>query len=127
VGDLKGDWDRDRLTQVIFNLVTNAVTHAAAKQVQVAAQGLGPLVELRVTNQGTPIPSELQQSIFDPFVHRETGSPASSRKGLGLGLFIVKEIVTEHQATVEVTSTETEGTTFTVKLPQIQDSAPNRL
>src|ERR1700722_8130908 len=127
VGDLKGDWDRDRLIQVIFNLVTNAVTHAAAKQVQVAAQGLGPLVELRVTNQGTPIPSELQQSIFDPFVHRETGSPASSSKGLGLGLFIVKEIVTAHQGTVEVTSTETEGTTFTVKLPQIQDSAPNRL
>ena len=102
MGDLNGDWDRDRLIQVIFNLVTNAVTHAAAKQVQVAAQGLGPLVELRVTNQGTPIPSELQQSIFDSFVHRETGSPASSSKGLGLGLFIVKEIVTGHQGTVEV-------------------------
>jgi len=124
-GDLNGEWDRDRLTQVIFNLVTNAVTHAAVKQVQVAAQGLGPLVELRVNNQGTPIPSELQQSIFDSFVHRETGSPASARKGLGLGLFIVKEIVSGHQGTVEVTSTETEGTTFTVKLPRIPDSAPN--
>jgi signal transduction histidine kinase len=125
IGDLNGEWDRDRLTQVIFNLVTNAVTHAAVKQVQVTGQGLGPLVELRVNNQGTPIPSELQQSIFDPFVHHETGSPTSTKKGLGLGLFIVKEIVTGHQGTVEVTSTETEGTTFTVKLPRIQDSAPN--
>ena len=121
VGDLKGDWDRDRLTQVIFNLVTNAVTHAAVKQVQVAAQGLGALVELRVNNRGTPIPSDLQESIFDPFVHRETGSPANTRKGLGLGLFIVKEIVTGHQGTVEVTSTESAGTTFTVKLPRTPD------
>jgi hypothetical protein len=51
----------------LFNVVINAVTHAAVKQVQVTAQGLGLLVVLRVTNQGTPIPFGLQQSIFDSF------------------------------------------------------------
>jgi signal transduction histidine kinase len=123
IGDLKGDWDRERLAQVIFNLVTNAITHAAVKQVQVIAQDLGSEVVLRVSNQGTPIPFELQESIFDPFVHRETASLTSTKKGLGLGLFIVKEIVTGHGGTVEVASTEAEGTTFTVKLPRSRDPA----
>jgi signal transduction histidine kinase len=125
IGDLKGDWDQERLGQVIFNLVTNAITHADAKLVQIAAQDLGPEVVLRVTNQGTPIPVELQESIFDPFVHRETASSTSTRKGLGLGLFIVKEIVTGHQGTVEVASTEAEGTTVTVRLPRSHDPAKN--
>jgi signal transduction histidine kinase len=119
IGDLRGDWDRERLAQVIFNLVTNALTHAAAKQVKVSAQDRGPEVMLRLTNQGTPIPSELQESIFDSFVHRETASPTSTKKGLGLGLFIVREIVSGHQGTVEVSSTVAEGTTFTVRLPHI--------
>jgi signal transduction histidine kinase len=119
IGDLKGNWDRERLAQVIYNLVTNAVTHAAAKQVQITADGLGPDVVLRVTNRGTPIPLEIQDSIFDPFVHTDTAS-ATTKKGLGLGLFIVKEIIKGHDGTVEVASTESEGTTFTVRLPRIQ-------
>jgi signal transduction histidine kinase len=123
IGDLKGDWDRERLAQVVFNLATNAVTHAAAKKVQVTAQDLGSEVVLRVTNQGTPIPLELQELIFDPFVHRETASPTSTKKGLGLGLFIVKEIVTGHQGTVNVISTDSEGTTFAIRLPRLADKA----
>jgi signal transduction histidine kinase len=125
IGDLKGDWEQERLAQVVFNLVTNAVIHADAKQVQVTVQDLGPEVVLRVTNQGASIPSALQESIFDPFVHQETESPTSTKKGLGLGLFIVKEIVTGHQGTVEVASTEAEGTTFTVRLPRSPDPAKN--
>jgi signal transduction histidine kinase len=95
------------------------------KQVEVIAQDLGPEVVLRVTNQGIPIPLELQESIFDPFVHRETASPTSTKKGLGLGLFIVKELVTGHQGTVEVVSTEAEGTIFTVRVPRSPDPAKN--
>ena len=124
VGDLRGDWDRERMAQVVFNLVTNAVTHATVKGVLITAEGLGPEVVLRVTNHGAPIPFELQKSIFDPFVHRETASTTSTKKGLGLGLFIVKEIVTGHQGTVEVTSNEAEGTTFTIRLPRIPRMAP---
>jgi signal transduction histidine kinase len=122
IGNLEGNWDRERLEQVIFNLVTNAVTHASAKQIHIRAEGRGPDVELRVTNQGTPIPPDLQNSIFDPFVQREVASPAHIKSGLGLGLFIVREIVTGHQGVVEVASTESEGTTFTVRLPRAAHS-----
>jgi signal transduction histidine kinase len=119
IGDLTGNWDRERLGQVIFNLVTNAVTHAAAKQVQIVAEDRGSNVVLRVTNRGTAIPLEIQDSIFDPFLHTDTAS-ATTKTGLGLGLFIVKEIVTGHEGTVGVVSTESGGTTFTVRLPRFQ-------
>ena len=56
IGDLKGNWDRERLGQVIYNLVTNAVIHASAKHVRIIAEAQGPEVVLRVTNKGAPIP-----------------------------------------------------------------------
>jgi signal transduction histidine kinase len=121
-GDLSGNWDRERLGQVVFNLMMNAVIHASAKQVHIRAEGRGPDVELRVSNQGTPIPPDLQNSIFDPFVRREVASPGYIKSGLGLGLFIVREIVTRHDGVVGVASTESEGTTFTVRLPRLSRS-----
>ena len=78
---------------------------------------------LRVTNRGAPIPTEQQVSIFDPFVStNKASSAAPTRTGLGLGLFIVREIVNGHDGTVEVASTESEGTTFTVRLPRVPRS-----
>jgi signal transduction histidine kinase len=121
-GDLSGNWDRERLGQVVFNLVMNALTHASGKQIRISAESRGPDVELRVTNQGTPIPPELQNSIFDPFVRREVASPGLIKSGLGLGLFIVREIVTGHDGEVGVTSNESEGTIFTVRLPRVPRS-----
>jgi len=121
-GDLSGNWDRERLGQVVFNLVMNALIHASGKQIRISAESRGPDVELRVTNQGTPIPPELQNSIFDPFVRREVASPGLIKSGLGLGLFIVREIVTGHDGEVEVTSNESEGTIFTVRLPRVPRS-----
>jgi signal transduction histidine kinase len=122
-GDLSGDWDRERLGQVVFNLVMNAVIHASGQQIRVSAEGRGPDVELRVTNRGPSIPPDLQNSIFDPFVRREVAAPGLIKSGLGLGLFIVKEIVTGHDGAVEVVSTESEGTTFTVRLPRVPRSS----
>ncbi len=123
VGDLRGAWDHERLGQVIFNLVVNAVIHASAKHVRIIAEDQGPYVVLRVTNQGVPIPAEMQDSIFDPFVSTDTpSSSAPTKTGLGLGLFIVSEIVNGHAGTVEVASTESEGTTFTVRLPRVPRS-----
>jgi signal transduction histidine kinase len=123
IGDLRGTWDHERLGQVIFNLVVNAVIHASAKHVRIIAEDQGPDVVLRVTNQGVPIPAEMQDSIFDPFVSTDAASSfAPTRIGLGLGLFIVKEIVNGHAGTVEVASTESEGTTFTVRLPRVPRS-----
>ena len=118
IGDLNGYWDRERLKQVVFNLVSNAVVHASAEQVLVTAEGQGPDVVLRVTNQGTPIPPDTQNSIFDPFA-REGARGTSSKGGLGLGLFIVREIVTGHNGEVGVSSTESDGTTFSIRLPRV--------
>jgi signal transduction histidine kinase len=122
-GDVRGTWDHDRLGQVIFNLVVNAVIHAWAKRVCIIAEGQGPDVVLRVTNRGVPIPAEMQESIFDPFVTNNTASSSTLAKtGLGLGLFIVREIVNAHDGRVGVTSSESEGTTFTVRLPRVPRS-----
>jgi signal transduction histidine kinase len=125
IGDLHGNWDRERLGQVIFNLVVNAVIHASAKHVQIAAEAQGSDVVLRVTNQGAPIPADRQASIFDPFVHTDTEPCALPKRGLGLGLFIVKEIVTGHEGIVEIVSTAFDGTSFIVRLPRAP-SSPDR-
>ena len=117
-GDLKGKWDQERLGEVIFNLVVNAVIHAAAKQVHITAEAQGSEVVLRVANQGPPISPDLIESIFDPFVHTKAASSELNKRGLGLGLFIVKEIVTAHEGSVEVASTIGEGTIFTIRLPR---------
>jgi signal transduction histidine kinase len=122
-GDLRGTWDHERLAQVIYNLVVNAVIHGSANHVQIIAEGLAQDVVVRVMNRGIPIPAEMQESIFDPFVSTNT---APARKSLGLGLFIVKEIVNGHEGTVEVASTESEGTTFTVRLPRVPPSTRSR-
>jgi len=125
IGDLHGNWDRERLAQVIFNLVVNAVIHASAKQVQISAEAQGSDVVLRVTNQGAPIPADRQAWIFDPFVHTDTEPSALPKRGLGLGLFIVKEIVTGHEGIVEIVSTAFDGTSFIVRLPRAP-SSPDR-
>ena len=117
-GNLKGHWDRERLGQVIYNLAINAVIHASAKRVKVTAEAHGSEVVFQVTNPGAPIPPDMQDSLFDPFVQRDAQSSPSSKNGLGLGLFIVKEIVNAHEGSVAVTSTEQAGTIFTVRLPR---------
>jgi signal transduction histidine kinase len=121
IGDLVGEWDRERLEQVIYNLATNAIIHASAKHVLITIEAQGPEVVFRVANEGA-IPSDLRDSIFDPFVHTDTPQSTSAH-GLGLGLFIVKEIVTGHGGTVELASTEDEGTTFIVRLPRVPTAA----
>lgn len=117
-GDLIGNWDSERLAQVITNLVVNAIVHASAKKVDLVVKGAGADVVLKVTNQGTPIPSEMLDSIFEPLVHGNRQSVHELSSGLGLGLFIVCEITKAHGGTVEVDSTEADGTTFSVRLPR---------
>lgn len=116
-GDLHGQWDMDRLAQLLGNLLINALTHGAEHQpVRVRAQGEGPEVELEVHNHGPPIPAELLSRIFEPFTRASTGGDAL--KGVGLGLFIVHEIITAHGGTIHVRSTAGEGTAFRVVLPR---------
>jgi signal transduction histidine kinase len=76
------------------------------------------LVVLEINNRGEPIAPELLSPIFDPLVHGRRDTSDEPSRGLGLGLFIAREIVTAHEGTIEVTSSASEGTTFKVSLPR---------
>jgi PAS domain S-box-containing protein len=119
-GDVRGNWDRAHISRVISNLVSNALNYSPpATIVSVVLTGLDDLVELRVSNEGEPIPAELQEHLFEPF---RRGSAATGKRptGLGLGLFIVRSIVEAHGGSIRVESMP-ERTTFTVTLPRDRD------
>lgn len=118
-GDLTGTWDKLRLQQMLFNLASNAVTHSSDQQARIAVREAAADVVLTISNRGKPIPQDEQQLIFEPFVHKGGSAPARPSSGLGLGLFVVREIVQAHKGSIEVISNEIEGTTFTVRLPRI--------
>lgn len=118
-GDTQGVWDGRRLDQMLQNLIGNALQHGSDhNSVKLTLRGEADSVRLTVHNDGAPIPAEAIATIFDPLVRsadEELGAPTTS---LGLGLFIVKEVVDAHQGTIEVSSSETDGTLFTVVLPK---------
>jgi PAS domain S-box-containing protein len=119
-GDLRGEWDADRLSQLLINLGKNALDYSPEhSRVRFSLHGEDGFVRLEVHNEGTPIPPERLGSIFEPF-RRFTGEAQSptSTSGLGLGLYIVEQIVRAHGGSVSVRSTREEGTTFTVRLPR---------
>ncbi len=113
-GDGSGEWDRDRLAQVLSNLVSNACQHSPEDStVMVRVNGAGAReVVIEVHNEGAPIPAELIPSLFDAF------SRTTESRGLGLGLYITHEIVAAHGGRVTVSSSESDGTRFIVSLPR---------
>ena len=120
-GDVRGRWDEERLAQVMANLIGNALEHGAADApVSVSLKGLEDEVTIAVHNQGEPIPPGLIARIFDPMKRRQTGiglAPGVSPH-LGLGLYIAERVVSAHGGTIDVASSASEGTTFTVHLPR---------
>lgn len=117
---LHGTWDEGRLAQAIGNLVDNALQYGAADgPVDVAAEATEDGVLVRVYNGGPPIPADVLPDLFDPFLRagRSADSP-SHRRGLGLGLYIVREVAQAHGGSVEVTSSADAGTTFWLRLPR---------
>ncbi len=114
-GDLVGDWDRDRLARVISNLVNNAIAHGSSSgRVDVRVDGTdAQSVTIRVHNEGKAISPALMPHLFEPFRRGDDGTT-----GMGLGLHIVKRVVAAHGGTIDVASTEQDGTTFTVRLPR---------
>jgi signal transduction histidine kinase len=121
-GDVRGYWDRGRIERVVSNLVDNAVKHGRERPVRVRVRDEGPCVKMEVWNEGAPIEPEMQSKVFDPFRRGDDGTP-----GLGLGLYIVREIVRAHAGTVELRSTTQDGTTFTVGLPGVRGVERQRL
>ncbi len=113
-GDTWGKWDTDRLAQVLSNLIGNAVTHGSPlAPIHVTIRGRLEAVTINVHNAGLPMSQEAIAHAFEPYFR---GS--SERSGLGLGLFIVREVARAHGGEVEVTSSELDGTNFLVTLPR---------
>ena len=116
-GDLMGEWDSDRLVQVLSNLLGNAIQHGDGRVVSVRGRGDEERVVVAVHNFGVPIPKDSQNSIFEPLVRGAT-HPSVNATSIGLGLFIARAIVVSHGGEIDFTSSLTEGTTFTVQLPR---------
>ncbi len=109
--------DRERLTQVIINLVTNALKYSPENTVvQVSVRQDRTKVTLSVHNIGPAIPQEEYEHIFEPF-YRAAGAQSSSKRGWGLGLAISKEIVERQGGHIWTESSAETGTTFFVQLP----------
>ena len=81
-------------------------------------------VVVEVHNEGLPIPDDLRAAIFDPFRRSQQDTRSSRRAGLGLGLYISKEVTLAHGGDITVRSTMTEGTTFQVTLPAEPQMSP---
>jgi PAS domain S-box-containing protein len=120
-GDGRGEWDEGRLSQVMGNLLKNALTYSPAETpvtVRLEGEGAWVRLEVRNANRAGPIRPETIPALFDPFQRGEAVHTDGAREGLGLGLYITREIVTAHGGTIEVASAEPGGTAFTVRLPR---------
>ncbi len=110
------DGDAGRLEQVVGSLMTNALVHAAAGHLDVTLRRAGPWAEIVVADDGRGIPADEMPGLFDRFTRAGQPRPGV-RVGLGLGLFLTREIVLAHRGTIEASSDVGRGTTVTVRLP----------
>jgi two-component system, sensor histidine kinase and response regulator len=115
-GDLNGLWDAERIAQVASNLIGNALKHGEpTTPVAVQVEGSRDCVTLSVRNGGT-IPREMRPHLFDPF--RGGQREGGRSEGLGLGLYIVSQIVQAHDGKVDVHTGTNNQTAFVVSLPR---------
>jgi PAS domain S-box-containing protein len=110
---LIGAWDRNRMDQVLTNLVDNAIKYAGGQPVEIEIERGAASARLAVRDRGPGVPEEEQERIFQQF---ERAAPASMA-GLGLGLWIASRIVMAHGGTIEVESRPGGGASFVVELP----------
>jgi signal transduction histidine kinase len=110
-------WDGDRIAQVIANLLGNAMTYGDPEHpVTVRVAAAPEEISITVSNRGPAIPPEQLQRVFEPFMR---GTDAGRyQRSVGLGLYIVKEIVASHGGRVTAASCADAGTAFTVELPR---------
>jgi len=120
-GDLRGQFDADRVRQAISNLLGNAVQHGAVDvPISLQLKGEESHVAISIHNGGTPIPPGELPNIFNPLVRGSSAvNPKANRPGsIGMGLYIAREVAKSHGGHIHVTSTAEEGTRFTIRLPR---------
>jgi PAS domain S-box-containing protein len=116
-GGLQVTWDRTRIGQALSNLLSNAYKYGAGKPVRIRLEGPEDTVRLEVQDAGAGIPAADQERIFERFV-RGQARPRDSFGGLGLGLWMCRQIVEEHGGRIWVQSAVGSGSRFIVELPR---------
>lgn len=120
---LPGQWDRLRVEQVVTNLLTNAMKFGGGKPIEISARARQDEVEVRVRDHGIGISLEDQKRVFNRF---ERAVSQRHYGGLGLGLYIVHQIIEGHGGKIEIESRPGEGSTFIVRLPRSSPVADPR-
>jgi signal transduction histidine kinase len=119
---LEGEWDRDRLEQVLNNLLSNAVKYSPdGGTISVSAQRDDGMAIISVRDQGQGIPEEDQKQLFERFFRGS--AEHQDIQGLGLGLYVTRRIVEAHGGQITLRSRVGEGSEFTVSLPLLRQSA----
>jgi signal transduction histidine kinase len=116
--NVSGHWDPDRLEQVLENLITNAIRYARNSPLYVSLSIEEKFAVLEVCDQGPGIPEEDHEKIFNRF---EQLRSFGERSGMGLGLYIVKEIVSLHGGKISVSNLNKGGTRFVIELPILHE------
>jgi signal transduction histidine kinase len=117
-GELSGAWDGNRLRQVLSNLIANAMRYGSGDApVQVVLEEGASDVVVKVRNQGAAIDRATFDSMFDPLRRGDQSAVPGEMEGLGLGLYISREIARAHGGTIRATS-DSSGTVFEVRLPR---------
>jgi signal transduction histidine kinase len=110
--------DTTQLTRAVQNVIVNAIQACAEKKgtVTVTCVRKDFYVDILVEDTGSGIPSELMAKIFEPYF-----TTKQAKSGTGLGLYITKKVIEDHQGSIKVESTPEAGTTFTLRLPLLHD------
>ena len=116
-GVLEGRWDRLRIEQVITNLLTNALKYAAGTPVEISLGGTEHHVMVTVSDGGPGIPESAQERIFLRF---ERAAPMRNFGGLGLGLYVARQIVEAHGGEIQLDRLRPKGAHFVIRLPREQ-------
>lgn len=119
-GNMRGEWDCHRISQALSNVIGNALEHGSDWTiVRVSITGDAREVRIAIQNSGTAIPEARLKGIFS-LTKRKTSGKADGEKiaERGIGLYIAHRVVTAHKGTIAVQSSESRGTTFTVRLPR---------
>jgi signal transduction histidine kinase len=126
-GDFAGEWDEGRMGQLLSNLLENAILYGAAgRPITVSMSANTRTVAFSVNNEGPPIPPEELPRVFDA-THRGRAEHDCAPGGLGLGLYICREIARAHEGSIAVRSDASSGTTFDVVLPRLVESKAGEL
>jgi signal transduction histidine kinase len=112
---VEGWWDEFRIEQVMVNLLTNALRYGSGKPVEVSLRPAAGGAHIEVRDHGVGIPAEDQQRIFRQF---ERVGEGKSADGLGLGLYITRQLIEAHGGTIRVYSEPGQGSVFSLDLPQ---------